>query len=165
MKLKDFDFRVWYGEKYLKQKYSKGRFGYCERGYAVGFVGDRHKLVYEIIQGIDSNEYGDNDYEWIYDLDLDENDCEVELWTGLYDKNNKKIYEGDILYSFEDCPEDENFIYVVKFKNGAFYLVEPEDMDSVGEQGDVIYYPEEFEVVGNIHENLELLEPKDSKWK
>ena len=76
MKLKDFDFRVWDGEKYLKQEYNKGMFGYCERGYAVGFVGDRHKLVYEIIQGIDSNEYGDNDYEWIYDLGIDENDCE-----------------------------------------------------------------------------------------
>lgn len=156
MKLKDFDFRVWnekenefvnidcsisfkFGEKYERQDY-------------VHFT----SYIYE--GGI-----RDKEHTWIAPLCYENDDLELELFTGLYDKNGKKIYEGDILYSFEDCPEDENFMYVVKFKNGAFYLVEPEDMDSVGEQGDVIYCPEEFEVVGNIHENSELLKSKDSK--
>ena len=158
MKLKDFDFRVWYGEKYLKQKYNKGRFGYCERGYAVGFVGDRHKLVYEIIQGIDSNEYGDNDYEWIYDLDLDENDCEVELWTGLHDKNNQKIYEGDIVSFIKGKAFVRYFLTESKFafcveQGGMFFLIE--ELRKLNAS--------EYEVVGNIHENSELLKSKDSK--
>ena len=156
MKLKDFDFRIWDGEKYLKQKYSKGRFGYCERGYAVGFVGDRHKLVYEIIQGIDSNEYGDNDYEWIYDLDLDENDCEVELWTGLYDKNNKKIYEGDIVSFIKGKAFVRYFLTESKFafcveQGGMFFLIE--ELRKLNAS--------EYEVVGNIHENKDLLNTKE----
>lgn len=149
MKLQDFDFRIWNGEKYLKQKYNKGMFGYCERGYAVGFVGDRHKLVYEIIQGTDSNEYDDNDYEWIYDLDLDENDCEVELWTGLYDKNNKKIYEGDILQSdvrkyLVRYVEDESGLEIVELSNEGYVFFVSEICN-------------ELEIIGNIHENKDLL--------
>ena len=156
MKLKNFDFRVWDGEKYLKQKYNKGRFGHCERGYAVGFVGDRHKLVYEIIQGIDSNEYGDNDYEWIYDLGIDENDCEVELWTGLCDKNNKKIYEGDIVSFIKGKAFVCYFLTESKFafcveQGGMFFLIE--ELRKLNAS--------EYEVVGNIHENKDLLNTKE----
>lgn len=83
---------------------------------------------------------------------------EIELFTGLYDKNGNKIYEGDILYSFEDCPEDEAFKYKVVFKEGAFYLVECGDN---GEEYDEDLISEfnltELEIMGNINENAELL--------
>ncbi|EAH8851059.1 hypothetical protein PQO74_000445 [Campylobacter lari] len=86
---------------------------------------------------------------------------ELEFWTGLYDKNGKKIYENDILYilySFEDCSEDEAFKYKVVLKEGAFYLVECGDNGEEYDE-DLIseFHLTELEIIGNIHENPEFL--------
>ncbi|EEP3611743.1 YopX family protein [Campylobacter jejuni] len=83
---------------------------------------------------------------------------EIELFTGFYDKNGKKIYEGDILFSFEGCSEGEAFKYKAVLKEGAFYLVECGD-DGEEYDEDLIseFRLEELEIVGNIHENAELL--------
>ncbi|ECL3806396.1 TPA: hypothetical protein R5723_000208 [Campylobacter jejuni] len=82
---------------------------------------------------------------------------EIELFTGFYDKNGKKIYEGDILYYFKDCSEGEVFKYQVLFKEGAFYLLE--SYDGFVDDEDLIseFDLKELQVVGNIHENKELL--------
>ena len=73
-------------------------------------------------------------------------------------KNGKKIYENDILYLFQDCPEGEAFKYKVVLKEGAFYLVECGDN---GEEYDEDLISEfrltELEIMGNIHENKDLL--------
>lgn len=82
---------------------------------------------------------------------------EIELFTGLYDKNGNKIYEGDILYYFKDCSEGEVFKYQVLFKEGAFYLFE--SYDGFVDDEDLIaeFDLKELQVMGNIHENKELL--------
>ncbi|EAJ6366295.1 hypothetical protein E5I98_08100 [Campylobacter coli] len=84
-------------------------------------------------------------------------DCEIELFTGLYDKNGNKIYEGDILYYFKDCSEGEVFKYQVLFKEGAFYLFE--SYDGFVDDEDLIaeFDLRELQVMGNIHENSELI--------
>lgn len=76
---------------------------------------------------------------------------EIELmqYTGLKDRNGKKIFEGDILKVYDDFLEGSLY-GIVRFRNGRFYLSTTKS-----------YYNESwiyFEVVGNIYENKDLLE-------
>ena len=91
----------------------------------------------------------DSDY---YSLD----DIELMQYTGIKDKNGVKIYEGDIVLIRID---KTNILHktVVKFKHGVFIA------DIIGDN-DYIYLfhfgfnEDDFEVIGNIYENKNLLE-------
>lgn len=80
--------------------------------------------------------------------------------TGLFDRNGKEIFEGDIV-QFEDCYEVSDFLYIntgiIEWCQGGFHVT---NRDSVlmedlldGDSLDVI-------IIGNIYENPELLEVK-----
>jgi hypothetical protein len=71
-----------------------------------------------------------------------DNDITIEQFTGLLDKNGKEIYEGDIVL---DCDEDINMDVI--FENGIFCTCNTNS----------IYEMDDIEVIGNIHENPELL--------
>lgn len=64
----------------------------------------------------------------------------VGQFTGLHDKNGKEIYEGDIIKG-----ETRNF--TVKFEEGMFTT----DVGKFILHGD-------YEIIGNIHQNPELLD-------
>ena len=83
-------------------------------------------------------------------------DCEkpiLEQFTGLTDKNGNKIFEGDVL-SYEDVAGVKDGIGNVLF--GLFYgawIVFVDDYEE-NHLSDVAY---SCEVIGNIHDNPELL--------
>ncbi|EDO8011504.1 hypothetical protein HG273_001821 [Campylobacter coli] len=142
MKLSEFDFRIWdkTKEEFLKKEPTLIKI-------------DNERVIAGRISRFYANTAD------IADMFIGNgNDLELELFTGFCDKNGNKIYEGDILYSFEDCPEDEAFKYKVVLKEGAFYLVECGDNGEEYDE-DLIseFWLTELEIMGNIHENKELL--------
>jgi uncharacterized phage protein (TIGR01671 family) len=102
-----------------------------------------------------------------------EKNVELMQYIGLKDKNGKEIYEGDILLSElhdTDTGEITKDKFIIKFKDGCFFLyiigtwltenasITPFlPMCEMGHE----YYPCEYEVLGNIYENSELLESED----
>ncbi|CUK78281.1 TPA_asm: hypothetical protein GYV25_13050 [Listeria monocytogenes] len=70
-------------------------------------------------------------------------------YTGLKDKNGKKIFEGDIGW------DEHNECYgIVKFEDAKFLYLWENIAEDLWEVADGI------EICGNIHENLDLLEGK-----
>jgi len=94
--------------------------------------------------------YIDNDY--IKELGISKN-VELMQYTGLKDKNGKKIYEGDILAA----PHTYNIEII--YKNGGFLM---EFFDDIGEKCEYhlnkeLIEQDDLEIIGNKYENPELL--------
>ncbi|ECO9949281.1 hypothetical protein GCJ16_06340 [Campylobacter coli] len=144
MKLKDFDFRIWDNteKRYLNEielhKYDKSP---VEAG-ATFTETDRI-----------------NEVEFV----KNKNDLEIELFTGYYDYKDNKIYIGDII---------ECLVFTNEKNSEIFYEIICFDMElglcSKLSNGDGGYLfdlrrhknnktIEDVYVVGNIHENKELL--------
>ena len=93
-------------------------------------------------------------------------DLVLELWSGFYDSKGVKIYEGDIVkYDSRTTP------LVVVFERNTFYIVDTSiekhlqvdcgtRLQGIYENGSNGYTNNKLEcvqVLGNIHENAELL--------
>lgn len=79
-------------------------------------------------------------------------------FTGLTDKNGKKIFEGDIVRRF-NSKEQEVMRYAVKWNTDCCMFVLMSEYTYLGEYDSdfTVFYGEDLEVVGNIHDNPELL--------
>lgn len=80
----------------------------------------------------------------------------VGQFTGLLDKNGTDIYEGDILMFREE--ENCNDTLVVMWDKGSFVAEYPNRGEGACIRSNYFAAsPEKFRVVGNIHDNPELL--------
>lgn len=76
----------------------------------------------------------------------------IGQYTGLTDKNGVKIFEGDIIRYEDDIG------YVIYNGDDARFLVDsPNRYISMD-------YSNEFEVIGNIHDNPKLLKEGEKVW-
>ena len=88
----------------------------------------------------------------------------VGQYTGLIDKNGKRIYEGDVLKMeiksnyINPLQAPLVFIGVCKFKDGAFGFSKQRAGIEEFTAFSSTTYNVEFEIIGNIHDNAELLE-------
>lgn len=80
--------------------------------------------------------------------------------TGLFDRNGKEIFEGDIV-QFEDCYEVSDFLYIntgiIEWCQGGFHVT---NRDSVLMEDLIDGDSLDVTIIGNIYENRELLEDK-----
>ena len=84
----------------------------------------------------------------------------VGQFTGLTDKNGKKIFEGDVVaqnwYDYSE-PRDDSFGEVVFCEYDCSFSVMDIEKDGIVPLGRCHAYHWEAEVIGNIHDNPELI--------
>ena len=103
--------------------------------------------------------YPELDYWW-KETDIPFSEIVLMQSTGLFDKNGKEIYEGDIvrwkdLESFDDFPIDE--VLKVEYSDEFMKWITCNKNDL---QDDLYDFTDnrDLEVIGNIYENPEMLE-------
>lgn len=91
------------------------------------------------------------------------NDGVVGEYTGLKDQNGKKIFEGDIVryrHEFWQCPMQSVVEYCADKRNYPSFDLKDNDYETNALQ--LAYERDiEIEVVGNIHDNPEMLEVEE----
>lgn len=106
--------------------------------------------IYEFVQ-TDENGHGDWD-----GFELEQDEFELMQYTGLKDKNGKEIYEGDVVVIPAGYGGDkwyEEWIGIIDYDAPEFFINE-RYLKPFGFQ-DFEY--SETEIIGNIHENPELI--------
>lgn len=91
-------------------------------------------------------------------------DCVIMQYTGLKDKNEREIFEGDLIdfYDFWDeitggYAEGKSRVGKVEYIGTGFFVTDIKDEEYESDLFLLKINDDELEVVGNIHENPDLL--------
>lgn len=140
--------RVWTNEGYYYQIFSE--LGITYENKNLPFTKENIKDINWTFRWRFNHSNGNVDIEYINTL---------EQCTGLKDKNGKLIYEGDIVRVIEQCMTntlDRNYPMLFNEKTAKFGFKHPD--------GHFFYFTNNedfsYEIIGNIHENADLLENK-----
>lgn len=103
-----------------------------------------------LLLDIDSDEMIPKSDYWWYETTLSFEDVEIMQSTGLFDKNGKEIFEGDVVSRFQRTVEE----VVWNSKKGWWAI------QTRGEIGLTVLaqFIEAVEIIGNIYENKEKIE-------
>ena len=114
-----------------------------------GFINGFNMLGFSTGQGAPTKFLQRFNSEW------KEEDVVIQQYTGLKDKTGKEVYEGDIIVCGHDTGKSYNR-YIIEFSDSAHaYLARQVGCTSHIGSG---YWGNTMLVIGNIHENPELLE-------
>ena len=108
--------------------------------------GNERKSLRDSIFVYDSETQSFNDYEI--------NPSTIGQYTGLTDKNGKRIFEGDIVKTDKFSEPNKQYIIKYDLQFGAFIGNDRYNVYFVTFDGD----SGEFEVIGNVTDNPDLLE-------
>lgn len=111
-------------------------------GFYTCFSGEEHRIY----TGYSETDCGDHYPDWFTVLPET-----VWQYTGLTDKNGKKIFEGDICSKFSNY-SGKKFCFPIVFEQGLFYAKYSETAGMP-----LCDICEKIEIIGNIHDNPELL--------
>lgn len=137
------------GKRIDNGEWIEGYFVYCKSEY------DYEKTAEIIPREADRIYRGEYDLYDVREVDPDT----VGQYTGLTDKNGTRIFEGDIV-------KFGNIIGIINYNEGC-YCVKTNKPDWRGRSNPAIdivmnEYTNEVEIIGNIHDNPELIgERKD----
>lgn len=123
----------------MREYLFRGKFG---NEWKYGFLSIEPKSL--VIKEPYKNE---NSNVWHIDADT------VGQYTGMKDKNGKRIFEGDII-DFSDRSDSDGYGVVKYDASETEFGIEYDNIyESLGKH----YYPEDIEVIGNIYDNPNLV--------
>lgn len=103
------------------------------------------------------NVQGDPDLETLQSFIFHYGDQELMQFTGFYDEDGKEIYENDLIL-IKPKPMSKGYVGKVLYVNATFEVEAKEFLHK--EYRRLSYYinnPFSVEVIGNVHENSNLL--------